>query len=158
MRNRHWPVGSIAKIGVVQSTTVRIMPQLLEFPSIKAFAQGLRASLRKLPYISGAGKLVPDKAGPMNSEPDQVAAENPMALEARVLEILRVARQIEAGPLRRDALTEVGRLRKRAIELHRRNAAELRAQIAARRPGGPPHLHSINETSSQSRDGQDASD
>jgi hypothetical protein len=59
-------------------------------------------------------------------------AEEPGELEARVLQILRVATQLEPGPLRRDALAEVTRLRRRAIELHRRRAAELATRIGLR--------------------------
>lgn len=70
----------------------------------------------------------------METRSEPVAAEDPAALEARVLDILRAAHQIESGPMRRDALTEVGRLRQRAIELHRRNAVDLKARIAAGRP------------------------
>ena len=94
--------------------------------------------------MSDAGSLVPDE-GAMKTEAEPDAAENPAALEARVLEILRVASQLQPGPLRRDALADVKRLRQRAVELHRRNAADLRARIVARRPNGRPHLRPVSE-------------
>ncbi len=122
------------------------MPQLLEYLPLKALAQSLRASFRKLPFKSDAGSLVPDEV-PMQTEAEQVVAEVPAALEARVLEILRVASKMQPGPLRRDALVEVKRLRQRAIELHRRNAADLKARIAVRRPDGRPRLRSVSEAS-----------
>ena len=65
-----------------------------------------------------------------NAEPE---SEDPRALQARVLKILRLASELPQGSLRRDALEEVTRLRQRALELQRRAAADLRAQIAARR-------------------------
>ena len=51
-------------------------------------------------------------------------------LEARILQILRVASKVPPGALRRDALVEVSNLRRRAIELHRRTAEELKEQRA----------------------------
>ena len=66
----------------------------------------------------------------MKIEAEPVGAEDPSVLEARVLQILQVATKMAPGALRRDALTEVSRLRQRAIELRRRNAADLRARIA----------------------------
>lgn len=122
------------------------MPQLLDYLPFKALAQGVRASFRKLPFKSDAGSLVPDEV-PMKAA-ELVAAEDPAALDARVLEILRVAAQLQPGPLKRDALEEVNRLRRRAIELHRRNAADLKARIAAVRPNKPPNLRSVGERAS----------
>jgi len=61
-----------------------------------------------------------------------VEQDEASALRTRRLEILRVASQLPAGPLRRDALAEVNRLRLRSIELQRQAAAGLKAQIAAR--------------------------
>jgi len=120
------------------------MPQLLEYLPLKALGQSLRASFRKLPFKSDAGSLVPD-GGSMETEAEPNVADDPSALETRVMEILRLASQMQPGPLRRDALAEVKRLRQRAVELHRRNAADLRARIAARRPSGRPHLRPISE-------------
>jgi hypothetical protein len=74
----------------------------------------------------------------MQTEVEPVDSEDPRALQERVLKILRVAGGLPQGPLRRDALAEVSRLRKRAIELQHRTAADIRAQIAARHP--KPHL------------------
>jgi hypothetical protein len=100
------------------------MQALLHYIASKA--ESLRASLRKLPFRSDAGSLVPDEVPlKIEAEPE----EKPAELEARVLQILRVAAQLQPGPLRRDALAEVTRLRRRAIELHRRKAAELTARI-----------------------------
>jgi hypothetical protein len=119
------------------------MPQLLDYLPFKALAQGVRASIRKLPFKLDAGSLVPDEVPMKAAEAD--AAEDPAALDVRVLEILRVAAQLQPGPLRRDALEEVNRLRCRAIELHRRNAAGLKVQIAAVRPNKRPNLRSMGE-------------
>jgi hypothetical protein len=97
-------------------------------------AESLRASFRKLPFRSDGG-LVPDEiAMQTKTEP----AEKPAELEARILEILRVASQLQRGDLRRDALAEVTRLRRRAIELHRCKAAELGAARISQR--GNDHL------------------
>ena len=110
------------------------MPQLLHYLALKA--ESLRASLRKLPFRLDAGSLVPDEIA-MQTETEP--AEKPAALEARVLEILRVASKLQPGPLRRDALAEVMRLRRRAIELHGRKAAELAVRIGPRTDNRPRH-------------------
>jgi len=70
----------------------------------------------------------------MQTEVGPVESEDARALQERVLNILRVAGELPQGQLRRDALAEVSHLRKRAIQLRRRTAADLKAQIAARRP------------------------
>jgi hypothetical protein len=77
----------------------------------------------------------------METQAEPAPVEDPTALEARVLEILRVASKMPSGELRRDALAEVTRLRQHAIELRRRTAAKLKAQIAAKRP--ETHLHRV---------------
>ena len=64
---------------------------------------------------------------------EPVDFEDPRALQEHVLKILRVAGELPQGQLRREALLEVSLLRKRAIELHRRTTADLKAKIAARR-------------------------
>ena len=69
----------------------------------------------------------------MEVEAQPLAAEKPAALEARVLEILRAASKVPPGLLRRDALAEVSDLRRRAIELHRRTAEDLKARLLAGR-------------------------
>jgi hypothetical protein len=98
----------------------------------------------------------------METQAEPVVAEDPAVLEARVLEILRLASKLQPGPLRRDALAEVKRLRLRAVELLRHNAADLKARIAVRRPDGRSRLRRISEAISQATpsasDGQGASD
>ena len=107
------------------------MPQLLEYLPLKALAQSLKISFRKLPFMSDAGSVVPDEMVAMETQSEPITQENPNVLEARVLEILRVASKLPPGDLRRDALVEVTRLRQRAIELRRHTAADLKARIAA---------------------------
>ncbi len=68
------------------------------------------------------------------SEVERSASQGAGAIENHILKILRVAGQLPAGPLRNEALTEVTRLRQQAIELHRQTAADLKAQLTARRP------------------------
>jgi hypothetical protein len=109
------------------------MLRLLQSFPLKGLAQGLRAGAAKLPFRSDAAKLVPDDA-PMESPAWPSAGEGAAALEARILAILRAASKVPPGPQRRDALAEVNRLRQRAIELRRRTAADLRAQLADARP------------------------
>ena len=60
-----------------------------------------------------------------------VEQDEASALRTRRLEILRLASQLPPGPLRRDALAEVNRLRLRTIELQHQAAAGLKAKIAA---------------------------
>ena len=112
------------------------MLRLLQSFPLKGMARGLRAGAAKLPFWSDAARLVPDEIA-METETETetvpLAPESPAALEARVLQILRVASKVPPGPQRRDALAEVNRLRRRAIELHRRTAADLKAQLAASR-------------------------
>lgn len=108
------------------------MLRLLQSFPLKGMARGLRAGAAKLPFWSDAARLVPDEMA-METETVPLAPESPAALEARVLQILRVASKVPPGPQRRDALAEVNRLRRRAIELHRRTAADLKAQLAASR-------------------------
>jgi hypothetical protein len=108
------------------------MLRLLQSFPLKIMADGLRAGAAKFPFRSDAAKLVPDEM-PVETAAAPLAAENPAALEARVLAILRAASKVPPGPLRSDALVEVGHLRQRAIELHRRTAADLKAQLAASR-------------------------
>lgn len=108
------------------------MLRLLQSFPLKGLADGLRAGAAKLPFRSDAVGLVPDEI-PMETAAEPLAAENPAALEARVLQILRAASKVPPGPLRRDALAEVNHLRQRAIELHRQTAADLKAQLAASR-------------------------
>jgi len=69
----------------------------------------------------------------MQTEAGQFDSEDPRVLQARVLKILQVARELPRGALRRDALAEVSRLRLRSIQLQRRTAAELKVKIATRR-------------------------
>lgn len=64
------------------------------------------------------------------------ASERPAALEYRVLEILELASSLPPGPLRREALTEVNRLRQRAIELRRQATADLKARFPKNRTRG----------------------
>jgi len=82
---------------------------------LQSFGKNL-ARAAELPFRSDAAALVPDEV-PMEPEDHPHADENPAALEARVLNILRVASRIPPGPQRRDAL-----------------AADLRAQLAATQP------------------------
>lgn len=70
----------------------------------------------------------------MQTDTEPVDLEDSRSLQERVLKILHVAGELPQGQLRRDALVEVSRLRKRAIELRRRTAADIKAQIAARHP------------------------
>ena len=102
------------------------MLRLLQSLPLKGLAQGLRAGAAKFPFRSDAPSLAPDVV----PAEDEVEPESAAALEARVLEILRVASKVPPGALRRDALAEVSRLRRRAIELHRRTAEDLKAQRA----------------------------
>ena len=113
------------------------MLRLLQSFPLKGMARGLRAGAAKLPFRSDAARLVPDEM-PMERGAVPLAAESPAALEARVLQILRVASKVPPGPLRSEALAEVGHLRQRAIELHRRTAADLKAQLAASRSNTAP--------------------
>ena len=108
------------------------MLRLLQSFPLRGLAHGLRVSVARLPFRSDAATLVPDEV-PIESETGPHVAEDPAALEARVLEVLRVASKVPPGPQRRDALAEVGVLRRRAIALRRRTAADLRAQLAAGR-------------------------
>jgi hypothetical protein len=105
------------------------MLRLLQSFPFKGLAQGLRAGAAKLPFRSDAAKLVPDEA-PIESPAWPGVDQGPAELEARVLAILRAASKVPPGPQRSDALAEVNQLRQRAIELHRRTAANLRAQLA----------------------------
>jgi hypothetical protein len=105
------------------------MLRLLQSLPLKGIAHSLRASAARFPFKSDAPNLAPDEL-PVEETP---AAESAAALEARVLEILRVASKVPPGPLRRDALAKVSDLRQRAIELHRRTAEDLKAQLAASR-------------------------
>lgn len=108
------------------------MLRLLQSFPLKGMARGLRASVAKFPFRSDAAELVPDEI-PTETAVAPLAPESPAALEARVLQILRAASKVPPGPLRCDALVEVSHLRQRAIELHRRTAADLKAQLAASR-------------------------
>jgi hypothetical protein len=110
------------------------MFRLLQSFPLRGLAHSLRVSAAKLPFRSDAATLVPDEV-PMDTAAEPYPLEDAAALEARVLDILRVASKVPPGPHRRDALAEVSRLRRRAIELRRRTAADLRAQLAAARPG-----------------------
>lgn len=110
------------------------MLRLLQSFPFKGMAHGLRAGAAKFPFMSDAARLVPDEV-PLEVEAQPLAAENPAALEARVLEILRAASKAPPGPQRSDALAEVSDLRQRAIELHRRTAEDLKGQLAAKRSG-----------------------
>ena len=105
------------------------MLRLLQSLPLKGIAQGLRAGAAKFPFRSDAPSLAPDVV-PSEGE---VAPESAAALEARILQILRVASKVPPGALRRDALAEVSNLRKRAIALHHRTAEGLKAQRAVLR-------------------------
>jgi hypothetical protein len=105
------------------------MLRLLQSFPLKGLTQGLRAGAAKLPFWSDAAKLVPDDA-PLESPAWSGVDQDPAALEARVLAILRAASKVPPGPQRRDALAEVNQLRQRAIELRRQTAANLRARLA----------------------------
>jgi hypothetical protein len=109
-----------------------LMSPLLQYLPLKALARSLRASFGKLPMASDAGSLAPDDAIPVEPDAERFAGEDAAALEARVTEIVRTASKVPPGPLRRDALAEANRIRKRAIELRRRADVELKARIAAR--------------------------
>jgi hypothetical protein len=111
---------------VAQKTEIGGRSDMLQSLPLKGIAQGLRAGAAKFPFRSDAPSLAPDVV-PAEGE---VEPESAAALEARVLEILRVASKVPPGALRRDALAEVSRLRRRAIELHRRTAEDLKAQRA----------------------------
>jgi hypothetical protein len=110
------------------------MLRLLQSFPLRGLAHSLRVGAAKLPFRTDAVTLVPDEV-PMDSAAEPHPAAAAAALEARVLDILRVASKVPPGPHRRDALAEVSRLRRRAIALRRRTAADLRAQLAAARPG-----------------------
>ena len=109
------------------------MLRLLQSFPLRGLAHGWRVGAARLPFRSDAAALVPDEV-PMESDAGPQAAEDPAVLEARVLDILRLASKVPPGPQRRDALAEVNLLRQRAIALRRRTAADLRAQLAAGRP------------------------
>jgi hypothetical protein len=108
------------------------MLRLLQSFPLRGMADGLRASAAKFPFRSAVARLVPDEI-PMEPGAETLTTENPAALEARVLELLRAASKVPPGLLRRDALAEVSDLRRRAIELHRRTAEDLKAQLVAGR-------------------------
>ena len=90
------------------------MLRLLQYLPLKAMALGVRVSAGKLPFKADAGTLVPDETISLGTEAQPVA-DNPAALEARVLEVLRAASKLPPGSPRRDALAEVHGLRQRAI-------------------------------------------
>jgi len=66
-------------------------------------------------------------------EPGLLDVEDPRALQVHLSKILGLANEMPPGQLRRDALVEVSCLRKLAIELHHRAAADLKIQISAGR-------------------------
>ena len=96
----------------------------------------LRASCSAKSFLKVANSACSFAAasGPIDSK-------DPRQLEAHVLKTLRVVSELPQGQLRRDALSEVSRLRRRAIELRHRAAAEIKAQMAARHPRA--HLREV---------------
>ena len=111
------------------------MAQLLELLPLKTLARSLKTGFGKLPVIgSEVASLAPNETT-VADETAPFAGDDAAALEARVMQILRMASKAPPGPQRRDALADAGRARQKAIELRRRASAELKAQIEERRPG-----------------------